>query len=109
MPLTVLPRKHVFALAVATLFAGDAALVQDASPEADAKVIVTGTRAAKRTALDTAAVDIISADSLLWRRPSAARATVASMLAALPPTRPHRSGMVELLMRVSNKVIFIGP
>jgi iron complex outermembrane receptor protein len=62
-----LPKKQVLALSIASLFAGGAALAQNA-PAADenaATVVVTGTRVANRTALDTTSpVDIISADTL---------------------------------------------
>ncbi len=60
------PTKHVLALSIASLFAGGA--FAQAAPAADdnsATVVVTGTRVANRTALDTTApVDIISAESL---------------------------------------------
>jgi iron complex outermembrane receptor protein len=61
------PQKQVLALAIASLFAG-AAGAQEApvavNPDAGT-VVVTGTRVANRTALDTSApVDIISADTL---------------------------------------------
>ena len=93
MPLTVLPRKHVLALAVAALFASDAALAQDASPEADAKVIVTGTRVANRTALDTAAaVDIISADSL---KQSGSTEINQALAVALPSLNFPRPGLAD--------------
>ncbi|MGO4475955.1 TonB-dependent receptor plug domain-containing protein [Massilia sp. 2TAF26] len=67
------PEKTVLALSIASLFAGAAAQAQEtgdaASPSATsgatATVVVTGTRVANRTALDTASpVDIISAESL---------------------------------------------
>ena len=61
------PRPQLLALTIASLFASGAALAQ-AAPAADdssATVVVTGTRVANRTALDTSApVDIISADTL---------------------------------------------
>jgi iron complex outermembrane receptor protein len=59
------PEKRILALAVASLFASGA-YAQEAAPDANAgTVVVTGTRVANRTALDTASpVDIISADSL---------------------------------------------
>ncbi|GAB3423313.1 TonB-dependent receptor [Massilia agilis] len=58
--------KQALALAIAALFAGDAAWAQEAAAtDANNVVVVTGTRVANRTALDTAApVDIIGADSL---------------------------------------------
>jgi iron complex outermembrane receptor protein len=65
------PEKTVLALSIASLFAGAAAQAQaqetgDAAASANAAtVVVTGTRVANRTALDTASpVDIISADTL---------------------------------------------
>jgi len=60
------PEKTVLALSVAALFAGPLAQAQDTtSAGGTATVVVTGTRVANRTALDTASpVDIISADTL---------------------------------------------
>ena len=60
------PEKTVLALSIATLFAGPLAQAQDtAAAGGSATVVVTGTRVANRTALDTASpVDIISADTL---------------------------------------------
>jgi len=59
------PHQTVLAVSIAALFAGPA-LAQDAAPAAGTStVVVTGTRVANRTALDTASpVDIISADTL---------------------------------------------
>ena len=51
------PQKQVLALSIASLFASGAAFAQ-AAPAADdnsATVVVTGTRVANRTALDTTA------------------------------------------------------
>ncbi|SFC93072.1 TonB-dependent receptor plug domain-containing protein [Massilia yuzhufengensis] len=59
--------KTVVALAIASLFSGVAQAQEAAVPDTGpaATVVVTGTRVANRTALDTAApVDIISADTL---------------------------------------------
>jgi len=61
--------KTVLALAIASLFSGahaqDTAPAPATAPSAAATVVVTGTRVANRTALDTAApVDIISAETL---------------------------------------------
>ena len=57
------PEKTVLALSIATLFAGAPLLAQ--AQDSTATVVVTGTRVANRTALDTASpVDIISADTL---------------------------------------------
>ncbi|MDB5756483.1 MAG: TonB-dependent receptor, partial [Massilia sp.] len=62
------PKKHVLAVSIASLFASGAVFAQAAPAAADenaATVVVTGTRVANRTALDTAApIDIISAESL---------------------------------------------
>src|SRR4051794_18835299 len=65
------PEKTVLALSIASLFAAAPALAQETDATASAAsgngptVVVTGTRVANRTALDTASpVDIISAESL---------------------------------------------
>jgi iron complex outermembrane receptor protein len=67
------PEKTVLALSIASLFAGAAAHAQEtvdagsasATSGSTATVVVTGTRVANRTALDTASpVDIISAETL---------------------------------------------
>jgi iron complex outermembrane recepter protein len=59
------PEKTVLALSIATLFAGSPLLAQAQDNTGTATVVVTGTRVANRTALDTASpVDIISADTL---------------------------------------------
>jgi len=61
------PEKTILSLSIAALFAGPAlAQAQDTtSAGGTATVVVTGTRVANRTALDTASpVDIISADTL---------------------------------------------
>jgi iron complex outermembrane receptor protein len=61
------PEKTTLALTIAALCAGGLAQAQDSAPAADnaATVVVTGTRVANRTALDTASpVDIISAETL---------------------------------------------
>jgi iron complex outermembrane receptor protein len=64
------PEKTVLALSIASLFAAGAAQAQDTSDTASVAssgptVVVTGTRVANRTALDTASpVDIISAETL---------------------------------------------
>lgn len=60
----VIPKKHLLAVAVASL-CGGAAMAQVAIVPEVTTVIVTGTRVANRTALDTSSpVDIISAESL---------------------------------------------
>ena len=57
--------KTVLALSIAALFAGAPLLAQAQDSTGTATVVVTGTRVANRTALDTASpVDIISADTL---------------------------------------------
>ncbi|RJG08376.1 TonB-dependent receptor plug domain-containing protein [Massilia cavernae] len=64
---TIVPKKHILALTIASLFASGAATAQvvTADDTATATVVVTGTRVATRTALDTAApVDVISAETL---------------------------------------------
>jgi len=67
------PQKTLLALSIASLFAGAAAQAQETGDTASASatpgnantVVVTGTRVANRSALDTASpVDIISADTL---------------------------------------------
>ncbi len=60
------PKKHLLAIAIGALFtSGALAQVQPAAVAEAATVVVTGTRVANRTALDTASpVDIISADTL---------------------------------------------
>jgi iron complex outermembrane receptor protein len=59
------PEKTVLALSIAALFAGAPLLAQAQDTSGTATVVVTGTRVANRTALDTASpVDIISADTL---------------------------------------------
>ena len=59
------PEKTVLALSIAALFAGSPLLAQAQDAAGTATVVVTGTRVANRTALDTASpVDIISADTL---------------------------------------------
>ena len=59
------PKKHILAVAIASLFTSGAAMAQQAVATESTTVIVTGTRVANRTALDTTSpVDIISAESL---------------------------------------------
>jgi iron complex outermembrane receptor protein len=66
MQVVFAPKKQVLAFTIASLFASGAAMAQNASSEPEAAtVVVTGTRVANRTALDTSApVDIISAETL---------------------------------------------
>ncbi len=66
MHVKLTPKKQVLAVSIASLFMGGA-VAQDAPTDASASatVVVTGTRVANRTALDTTSpVDIISAESL---------------------------------------------
>ncbi|MDQ2822866.1 MAG: TonB-dependent receptor [Pseudomonadota bacterium] len=62
------PRKHVLALSIATLFASGAyaqTTSADTAPTASSTIVVTGTRVSNRTVLDTTSpVDVISADTL---------------------------------------------
>src|SRR3954465_2418159 len=63
----IVPRKRILALTITSLFAAAPAFAQADPAPADnsATVVVTGTRVANRTALDTASpVDIISAETL---------------------------------------------
>jgi iron complex outermembrane receptor protein len=65
MSVKFVPKKQVLAVAVASLFVGAAAQAQVAIVPEVTTVVVTGTRVANRSALDTASpVDIISAESL---------------------------------------------
>jgi iron complex outermembrane receptor protein len=59
-------KETLLASAVAALFAAQPALAQTAAPaDEPVSIVVTGTRVAARTALDTASpVDIISAEAL---------------------------------------------
>ena len=59
-------KKTVLSLSIAAMFAGSAYAQETTSTESSAAtVVVTGTRVANRSALDTAAaVDIISAETL---------------------------------------------
>jgi iron complex outermembrane receptor protein len=59
------PQKQVLALAVASLFAAGAQAQEVVADNNAATVVVTGTRVANRTVLDTTSpVDVISADAL---------------------------------------------
>ena len=92
------PQKQVMAIAIAALFANGAALAQSvpAAPAAvdnSATVVVTGTRVANRTALDTAApIDIISAETLK----NAGSTEVSQALSvALPSLNFPRPGLTD--------------
>ncbi len=90
MQKTMNTNKHVVALAVALLCVSGSAIAQEA---AATTVVVTGTRVANRTALDTvSAVDIISADSLK----NAGTTEVNQALAvALPSLNFPRPGLAD--------------
>jgi iron complex outermembrane receptor protein len=65
MSVKFVPKKQVLAVAIASLFASGAAFAQAAIVPEVTTVVVTGTRVANRSALDTSSpVDIISAESL---------------------------------------------
>ena len=65
MHVKIAPKKQILAVAIAALFSSGGAIAQAALVPEVTSVIVTGTRVANRTALDTVApVDIISAESL---------------------------------------------
>jgi iron complex outermembrane receptor protein len=89
------PKKQVLALSIASLFASGAAYAQSA-PAADenaATVVVTGTRVANRTALDTsAAIDIISAESL---KNAGTTEITQALSVALPSLNFPRPGLTD--------------
>ncbi|MES2150086.1 MAG: TonB-dependent receptor [Pseudomonadota bacterium] len=88
---TFAPKKHLLALAIGTLCAS-AAFAQS-TPEASATVVVTGTRVANRTALDTTSpVDIISADSL---KNSGSTEINQALSIALPSLNFPRPGLAD--------------
>jgi iron complex outermembrane recepter protein len=65
MTVTISPKKQLLAVAIAALFTSQGAAAQTAPAPDPAVVVVTGTRVANRTVLDTAApIDIISAEAL---------------------------------------------
>ena len=89
------PRKHILALSIASLFASAAAYAQTppASTENAATVVVTGTRVANRTALDTTSpVDIISADTL---KNSGSTEINQALSVALPSLNFPRPGLAD--------------
>ncbi len=93
---TFAPQKHLMAVAIATVFANGAALAQTAAPAEDsnaATVVVTGTRVANRTALDTAApIDIISAETL---KNSGSTEISQALSVALPSLNFPRPGLTD--------------
>jgi len=85
------PQQTVLAFTIATLFASAAAQAQDSGNGADnaATVVVTGTRVANRSALDTASpVDIISAETLRNTGSPELNQALAAALPALNFPRP---------------------
>ena len=89
------PQKQVMALAIAAVFANGAALAQTAPAVTDssATVVVTGTRVANRTALDTAApIDIISAETL---KNSGSTEISQALSVALPSLNFPRPGLTD--------------
>ena len=93
---TFAPQKHLMAVAIATVFANGAALAQTAAPAEEsnaATVVVTGTRVANRTALDTAApIDIISAETL---KNSGSTEISQALSVALPSLNFPRPGLTD--------------
>ena len=90
MPPRFAPQKTVLAVSIAALFGAMApAQAQDTTDGASATVVVTGTRVANRTALDTASpVDIISADTLKNTGATDLNAALAVALPSLNFPRP---------------------
>jgi iron complex outermembrane receptor protein len=89
------PRKHVLAVSIASLFVSSGAFAQAAPPAADnsATVVVTGTRVANRTVLDTAApVDVISAESL---KNAGTTEITQALSVALPSLNFPRPGLTD--------------
>ncbi|PWF48399.1 TonB-dependent receptor plug domain-containing protein, partial [Massilia glaciei] len=99
MQKTSAPQKHLLATAItamcATLCAGGAAMAQTAATPLDpgATVVVTGTRVANRSVLDTSApVDVISADSL---KQSGSTEINQALAVALPSLNFPRPGLAD--------------
>ncbi|NML60500.1 TonB-dependent receptor [Massilia sp. RP-1-19] len=90
---TFAPKKQFLALTIASLFASSASVAQTVSNDPSATVVVTGTRVANRTALDTAApVDIISADTL---KASGSTEMNQALSVALPSLNFPRPGLAD--------------
>ena len=90
---TFAPKKQFLALTIASLFASGASLAQTAPDETSATVVVTGTRVANRTALDTVApVDIISAETL---KASGSTEMNQALSVALPSLNFPRPGLAD--------------
>ena len=99
MPTSFAPKKHVLALSIASLFVtgtfANSAMAQAAPEAADSAgtVVVTGTRVANRTVLDTASpVDVISADSL---KNSGSTEINQALAVALPSLNFPRPGLAD--------------
>src|SRR5690349_14185922 len=87
------PKQQVLSLAIASLFASGAGYAQEAPNDNAATVVVTGTRVANRTALDTASpVDIISAESL---KNSGTTEINQALAVALPSLNFPRPGLAD--------------
>ena len=95
------PKKHILALAIASLFASGASVAQSApatddantSASASATVVVTGTRVSNRTVLDTVApIDVISAETL---KNSGSTEINQALSIALPSLNFPRPGLAD--------------
>ncbi|MES3024871.1 MAG: TonB-dependent receptor [Pseudomonadota bacterium] len=95
MQKTSAPQKHLLAAAIAALCASGAAMAQTAAAPVDpsSTVVVTGTRVANRSVLDTSApVDVISADSL---KQSGSTEINQALAVALPSLNFPRPGLAD--------------
>ena len=93
MHVKMTPKKQVLAIAIASLFVSGAAVAQDATTTESQTVVVTGTRVANRTALDTTSpVDIISAESL---KQSGSTEINQALSIALPSLNFPRPGLAD--------------
>src|SRR5437868_1570064 len=87
------PRKHVLAIAVASLFTNAAWAQEVATGDTTATVVVTGTRVSNRTVLDTTApVDVISADAI---KNSGVPEITQALSVALPSLNFPRPGLAD--------------
>ena len=93
MHVKLMPKKQVLALAIASLFVSGATVAQDAATTEPQTVVVTGTRVANRTVLDTTSpVDIISAESL---KNSGSTEINQALSIALPSLNFPRPGLAD--------------
>lgn len=93
MQRSFVPKKQVLALTIASLFASAPAVAQVATDDTPATVVVTGTRVANRTALDTVApIDIISAETL---KASGSTEMNQALSVALPSLNFPRPGLAD--------------